>query len=152
MIVGYAYFFACTVLWEMFVYSSHHFLATNLQNLSAHLSSLHSTRAPEHNSSCGRSPHPHSICDRISERAARAGGQIGCSVRVLTFGRGKKIWAVKKKWEGCWGMLRLLIMTACVRQNKNSGNIRRRDCRDENKHQAKEWKREFLLAKIKHLD
>lgn len=81
----------------MFAYFHQHFLATNLQKLLAHLSSLHSTRAPELNSSCGRAPHPHSISDRISERAAGAGGQIGCSVRVLTFGRGKKIWAVEKK-------------------------------------------------------
>ena len=74
-----------------------HLLATNLRNLLAHLSSLHSTRAPEDHSSCGHSLHPRSISDGISERAAGAGGQIGCSVRVLTFSRGKKIWAVNKK-------------------------------------------------------
>lgn len=96
---------------------------------------------PQHNSSCGPSPHRRSISDRISDRAARASGQIGCPVRLLTFGGGKKIWAVKKnEWEGCWGMLRLLIMSTCVCQNKNSGNIRRRDCRDENKYQTKQRK------------
>lgn len=102
---------------------------------------LHSTRAPQHNSSCGRPPHPHSISARISERAAGGSGQIGCSVRALTFGRGRKIWAVKKKWGGCWGVPRLLITTTCVHQNKTSGNIRRRGCRDENKRQTKQWKR-----------
>lgn len=59
--------FACTAFGKTFVYSSLRFLAANLQNLLAHLSSLHRTRAPEHNSSCGHSPHPRSISDRISE-------------------------------------------------------------------------------------
>lgn len=52
---------------------------------------------PQHNSSCGPSPHRRSISDRISDRAARASGQIGCPVRLLTFSGGKQIWAVKKK-------------------------------------------------------
>lgn len=49
-------------------------------------------------------------------------------------------------------MLRRLIMATCVRQNKNSGNIRRRGCGDENKYQTKQVKREFMRDKIKHLD
>lgn len=95
----------------MFVYSFQHVLATNLQNLLAHLS----TRAPEHNSSCGPSPHRRSISDGISDRAARASGQIGCPVRLLTFGRGREIWAVKMK-------VRRMLRDAA------SGSLRQRGC------------------------
>lgn len=79
----------------MFVYSRQHFIATNLQNLSAHLSTPHSTRAPEHDSSCGP---PSSSALNIWQALWQGGqGQIGGPLRLLTFGGGKKIWAVKKK-------------------------------------------------------
>lgn len=82
------------------------------------------------------------------EAAARLAAPSACSRSA----EGRKFGPWKKKWEGCWAMLRLLIRTTCVHQNKSSGNIRRRDCRDENKHQTKQWKRELLFTEIKHLD